>query len=341
MLKSQKTVLGFSCGDFNGVGMETLIKSFSNQHLFKQCIPIVYVPKKVVDFYAPMIGLRHFSYNVIKNEQQAISGRLNIINLNQEKFNISPGQHDLNSGKISLISLDRCIRAIKNKSLDAMVTLPIVKNNIPYLGSSFSGHTEYLEREFKSNYSLMFLVSEKVNVATVTNHVPISQVSKFITQSNLTIKIRMLIQSLNEDFLIHRPKIAVLGLNPHAGDEGLVGGEEIDIIKPVIKNFFSKAELVYGPYSADGFFGTSSYKKFDAVLGMYHDQSLIPFKTLSFGRGVNFTAGLPIIRTSPDHGVAYDIAGRGCADESSLIEAILLACKIQKNRVVSFQNKHG
>ncbi len=340
MLDSKKTVLGFSCGDFNGVGMEVLIKAFSRSSLFDNCIPIVYSPKKLVDLYLYKMGLGGPTYNLIKNEQHAISGQLNIVDLNHDPFEISPGTLDSDSGKISLLSLEACVVALQKKLIDAMVTLPIIKNNIPAAGSLFVGHTEYLASRFKSKNSLMFLVSEKIKIATVTNHIPISKVSGLITESNLSIKIRLLIKSLAKDFLIPRPKIAILSLNPHAGDEGLVGREEIEIIGPVINRFASTGELVSGPYPPDGFFGTSSHQNFDAVLGMYHDQSLIPFKTLSFGRGVNFTLGLPVIRTSPDHGVGYDIAGKGLADESSLIEAILLACNTHKNRSIVSQNKH-
>ncbi len=331
---SDKIVFGISCGDVNGVGIEIIIKAFLDGQFLHYGIPVLYAPLTVVNFYKKLFGYNQLSLNVIAKTQDAIQNKFNIINISDSEFIVEPGQANIISGKLALDSLDCAIGDLKQNLIDVLVTLPINKQTVALNQHNFVGHTEYLLQKLDLNSNcLMFLCSNKIKVATLTNHLPISKVAKNINYKILSEKIKILLESLKKDFSIPTPKVAILGLNPHAGDSGLIGSEEAKIILPIIREFFELGNLVYGPYSSDAFFGSGSYKSFDAVLGMYHDQSLIPFKFLSFGGGINFTAGLPVIRVSPDHGVAYDIAGLGKADPNSLIESIALAKKIYYNRL--------
>ena len=338
-MASSTVFLGISCGDVNGVGIEIVIKAFLDGQLLKKVTPILYAPWAIIKFYKKILGYSQFHYNEVTTIKEVIPNQFNVINISFEDFIVNPGEESRLSGKLALKSLDCVIYDLKHNLIDILVTLPINKKTVSFFHNNFVGHTEYLLQNFNSqNNCLMFLCSEQLKVATLTNHISISKVADFITPVLLKEKTEILLESLRKDFSIIKPRIAVLGLNPHTGDSGLIGLEDMQIIEPVIKYFFDSGELVYGPYSADAFFGSASYKRFDAVLGIYHDQSLIPFKLLSFGSGVNYTAGLPVIRVSPDHGVAYDVAGSGKADPNSLIASIYLAIKIYNNRL-SFLNK--
>ena len=332
MSQEKKIVLGISCGDINGVGLETLIKAFSQPALFDLCVPVLYAPQSVVDYYKQRYGFSDFKYRVIKNVEHFVSNKFNLISFYNETISVSPGLSSDFSGKIAGDSLDLAIQDLHKSAIDVLVTLPINKYDIALNKQDFLGHTEYLSQSFGGVDDLMILCNEHLRIATVTNHIPLINVSQLITKKLIHTKLKTLLHTLSVDFMIREPKIAVLGLNPHAGDNGLIGQEDKDVIQPVVQSFVASNKLVYGPYSADGFFGSGNYKNFDATLAMYHDQALIPFKVISFGAGVNYTAGLPIIRVSPDHGVGYDIAGMNKAKEGSLLSAILLGIRLYKNR---------
>lgn len=330
----KKIILGISCGDINGVGLEILIKVFSKNTLFDFCTPIVYAPVSAVNFYKKLYNLTDFNYHVITDPKNAVPKQLNIITTHEGDVVVNPGQNTRFAGEIAIKSIDLSVKDLKKKNIDVVITLPVNKQNISLSRNGFVGHTEYFSTAFDNTPSLMLLCNDDLKIATATNHIPISKVSDSISKSMLEQKIKILIQTIKGDFLISKPKIAILSLNPHAGDNGLIGDEDCQIISPVVDNFFNAGYLIYGPYSADGFFGSRNYKNFDAILGMYHDQALIPFKSMSFGNGVNYTAGLPIIRVSPDHGVGYDIAGKGVANINSVLSAIFLSLEIHKNRLI-------
>lgn len=338
MTEKKKIILGISCGDIHGVGLEVLIKAFSNNTLFDFCTPILYAPISAVNFYKKLYNWQDFNYHVITDPQNASPKQLNIIKISEEEIAIKPGHSTELAGKIAIKSIDLAIEDLKKKSIDVIVTLPVNKQNISLTHKDFVGHTEYFSQACDNTPNLMLLCNDNLKIATATNHIPISKVSDSINRSVLEDKIKILIKTLQIDFLISKPKIAVLSLNPHGGDNGLIGDEDLKIITPVVDNFFNGGNLIYGPYSADGFFGSGNYKNFDAILGMYHDQALIPFKSMSFGAGVNYTAGLPIIRVSPDHGVGYDIAGKDVANINSLLSAIFLSLEIHKNRLLYLAN---
>ncbi|MBL31140.1 MAG: 4-hydroxythreonine-4-phosphate dehydrogenase PdxA [Flavobacteriales bacterium] len=333
MIDQKKIVLGISCGDISGVGVEAILKAFSNNDLFEFCTPVLYVPQQVLNYYKKKHPeLQDFNYYVVKKSKSLSESKLNVIKILHDHIDIRPGFPSALGAQIAVQSLDLAIKDLKSDSIQVLLTLPVNKHNISTIKKSFIGHTEYMSDSFNDLDTLMILCHEKLRIATLTNHVPISKVSKLITKASLKNKLDLLIETLRVDFLISKPKIAVLGLNPHAGDDGLVGSEEIDVIAPVINDFFNQGHLVYGPYSADAFFGKGSFASFDAVLGMYHDQALIPFKFMSFNQGVNYTAGLPVIRVSPDHGVAYDIAGQNTVNIDSILSAIFLGIKLYSNR---------
>jgi len=337
MAEKKKIILGISCGDINGIGLETLLKSFSNNNFFDFCIPVLYAPQSAINYYKKLYSLDGLNYYVINNPKQASLKQMNVIKYFDQSIEMNLGESDKVAAKIAIQSLDLVMQDVKNNLVNVLLTLPVNKQSISVVKKDFVGHTEYLSEKFGNTESLMLLCSNNLRIATATNHVPISGVSKLITKSLLEQKIKILIKTLKIDFLISNPKIAVLSLNPHGGDNGLIGKEDCEIIRPTIDFFFNKGDLIYGPYSADGFFGSGNYKNFDAVLGMYHDQSLIPFKTISFGDGVNYTAGLPIIRVSPAHGVGYDIAGKGVANTSSLSSAIFLSLQLYSNRKLYYE----
>lgn len=323
----RKPIIGFTCGDLNGIGLELIIKSLSDSRILDFMIPVVFANNKSINFYRKSLPEFNLSFTVLNDLTKLNPKQVNILNCWEEEVEITPGELTANGGKYALISLEKAVEALKNKTIDGIVTAPIHKKNIQSEAFNFSGHTPYLQHAFGNTENLMLLVAENLRMALVTEHLTISDVAKHITKDKIKQKLAILHASLQKDFGIDKPQIAVLALNPHAGDEGLIGKEEIEIIKPAIKE--SKQNmLAFGPYSADAFFARGAHEKFDGVLAMYHDQGLIPFKSLAFGEGVNFTAGLPIVRTSPDHGTAFDIAGKNKADASSFTASIFECVRI-------------
>ena len=330
--------IGISIGDVNGIGPEVIIKTFSDTRVSKLYTPVIYGNTKVLSYYKKALDNNDFVYFNPRDGQFA-KHKVNVINVWDDHVDITPGVGTVESGKRSLQSLEAACADLDNENIDALVTAPINKHSMQGEDFNFPGHTEFLTSRFKADDSLMFLVNEDFRIGVVTGHIPIKDISQAITSDLVRKKLKLMFNSLKVDFGSKKPKVAVLGLNPHAGEGGMLGNEEIDVIKPVIEEFKQKGNLVFGPFPADGFFGTDSQKQFDGVLAMYHDQGLIPFKQLAFDNGVNFTAGLPIVRTSPDHGTAYDIVTKGLANEESFRAAYFLAADIVKNR--REQNKAG
>ena len=328
-----KPRIGITLGDLNGIGPEVVIKALADPRLLNIVTPVVYGSTRVLSYYRKLMGLEELNYSQVKTKGQFFPKVINVVNCWEEEIKITPGQPSKDGGRAALMSLKKVVEEVKEGLIDGFVTAPIDKNTIHGDDFPFRGHTEYLTQTFEAMESLMLMVGESLKVGLVTEHVSLKEVSGYITKERVELKIRLLELSLKNDFRIGKPKIAVLGLNPHAGDEGLIGDEENLVIKPVIADLKSKGKLVMGPYPADGFFGSGQHKKFDGILAMYHDQGLVPFKYIDFENGVNFTAGLPTVRTSPDHGTAYSIAGKNQADESSLRQAIFLATDIIKNRL--------
>ncbi|HNF39284.1 MAG TPA: 4-hydroxythreonine-4-phosphate dehydrogenase PdxA [Chitinophagaceae bacterium] len=319
---NQKPIIGITCGDLNGIGTELIIKTFSDNRILEHCTPVIFSSNKVINFYRKSMPEINFSFQTIKEYNRVNHKQVNLFNCWEEEVNINPGQLTPEGGKYAAISLQTAVAALKQNQIDGLVTAPIHKKNIQSADFSFTGHTPYLKNIFGAGDVAMMLCADNFKVALVTEHVPVSAITQNISKEKILSKLQIINKSLQKDFGINKPKIAVLGLNPHAGDEGLIGSEEETIIKPAIKEAKNNNMLVIGPYSADAFFARRSYTRFDAVLAMYHDQGLIPFKTLASGEGVNFTAGISGVRTSPDHGVAFDIAGKNIADNSSFLLAI-------------------
>ncbi len=337
-MSDEKVIVGISQGDINGIGLEVIIKSMLDPTIFEICTPIVFGSNKTASFHRKALNIEDFSFNQIKDASEANSKRANLINVYEEDVNIELGKQTADGGKYALKSLEAAAFALAEGKVDVLVTAPINKENIQSPDFNFPGHTEYLESKFGDGNSLMLLVSDTLKVAVVTGHIPVTQVAAALTPEKIGSKLTALHKSLEKDFNIQKPKIAVLGLNPHAGDNGVIGDEEKNCIIPAINKARAEGIMAFGPYPADGFFGNETYKKFDAVLAMYHDQGLIPFKTISFNSGVNFTAGLPVVRTSPDHGTAYDIAGKNKASEESFRKAIYTAIDIYRTRKGNKEN---
>jgi 4-hydroxythreonine-4-phosphate dehydrogenase len=329
---SDKVKIGISIGDVNGIGLEVILKTLAHPKIVDYCTPIVYGHTKVASFHKKSIHLNDFSFNVINHPKDANPRKANMINCWEEDVRIDLGVANEIGGKYAFTSLQKATDDLVAGNIDALVTAPINKNNIQSEDFKFPGHTEYLQERSESADVLMFLISDTLRVGVVTGHIPVADVPKTITKEKIVKKLQLINDSLKKDFWIEKPKIAVLGLNPHAGDNGLLGKEDDEIIKPAIQEAFDKGIICFGPYPADGFFGNGTYKQFDAVLAMYHDQGLIPFKTIAFSTGVNYTAGLKFVRTSPDHGTGYDIAGKDLADATSFMEAMFSAIHIVKNR---------
>lgn len=329
---SEKIRVGISIGDINGIGLEVIIKTLYDNRILDYCVPVVYGNTKVASFYRKSLGINDFSFNVISHPGQANPKRPNMINCWDEDVKVEPGQITDLGGKYALISLERAVSDLIAGDIDALVTAPINKHNIQSPEFSFPGHTEYIQHRAGAKDSLMFLISEDFKVGVVTGHIPVGEVAQKITKEGIISKLELMNQSLKGDFWVQKPRIAVLGLNPHAGDNGLIGKEELEIIAPAIEEAKDRGVFAFGPYPADGFFAKGAHLKFDAVLAMYHDQGLIPFKYIAFHTGVNFTAGLPVVRTSPDHGTGYDIAGKNQASENSFREALFAAVNIVKHR---------
>ena len=326
-----KIKVGISIGDLNGIGLETIIKTFKDSRMMDFCTPIVFGSTKVASIHRKAIEMQDFNFNIINTIKDANPKRANLLNLWNEDIEINFGTATTKSGELSFDSLKRASEALKNNDIDVLVTAPINKASIQEKVTNFIGHTEFLQGNFEGE-SLMIMVSERMKIAFVTGHVPLTEVKKAITIENIILKTKKLNTSLIQDFGIRLPKIAVLGLNPHAGENGLLGGEENESIIPALKKLKEEGIMAFGPYPADSFFTSKNLENFDGILSMYHDQGLTAFKTLSFSDGVNFTAGLNIIRTSPVHGTAYEIAGQGIADERSFREAVFMACDIYKKR---------
>ncbi len=324
--------VGISIGDFNGIGMEVIIKTFMDNRMMQVCTPVVYGSSRIASFHRKALNITDFSFNIIREASAANPKMANLINCWDEELKMELGTSTPIAGEKSIKSLELAVNDLKNGKIDVLVTAPINKNNVQSDKFNFPGHTEYLAETFESKEYLMLLVSDDLRIGTVTGHIPLNKVAASLTSEKIISKVKIMNQSLMRDFGVRKPKIAVLGLNPHAGDGGLLGEEENKIILPAIEKLKSEGLLVIGPYAADGFFGSLVYRQFDGVLAMYHDQGLIPFKSLAFESGVNFTAGLPIVRTSPDHGTGYDIAGKNSASESSFREAVYLACDIFSKR---------
>ena len=324
--------IGISAGDINGIGLEVIMKTFEDHRMLTVCTPVIYCNHRILSHQKKVLELADFNYTSIKNIDSIIFKKVNVLNTWEEDIQTEYGQATPNGGKYAFKSLEAAAIDLHKGKTDAIVTAPINKNNIQQSGFEFPGQTEYFADKFDGKNYIMMLVSGDLRVGVVTGHIPLKKVSESISVDKILQKIKAMNKSLKEDFGIDKPKIAVLGINPHSGDNGLIGNEEKDIIIPAIKKAFDEKLVVMGPYSADGFFGSSAYHQFDGILAMYHDQGLIPFKSIAFESGVNFTAGLPIVRTSPDHGVGYDIAGKNLASESSFREAIYLACDIISKR---------
>lgn len=330
MKRAENIIVGISVGDLNGIGCEVILKTFEDSRMLEMCTPVIFASVKTVSYLrksfestAPLHG--------IDNPDQIVTGKINVLNVWKEGFDLAFGVNDPVVGQYAIKSFMAATKALKEGFVDVLVTAPINKYNIQSEEFQFPGHTDYLNQELEGN-ALMLMVSGNLRVGLLTDHVPVSEVASHLTQGLVRQKIETVKLSLIRDFSINKPKIAVLGFNPHAGDGGVIGKEDHEILKPVIRSMFEKGTLVFGPYPADGFFGSGQYEKFDAVIASYHDQGLIPFKTLSFGQGVNYTAGLDKIRTSPDHGTAFDIAGKGIADHSSFKEAVYLAIDVFQSR---------
>lgn len=323
MHTENKPVIGLTCGDINGIGMEIIIKTVADNRLLEICTPVIFASNKVLNFYRKGLPEMNFNFMSIKETTRINHKQVNLFNCWEEEINITPGQLTDAGGRYAVLSLTVAAQALKEGKIDGLVTAPIHKKNTQSTEFNFTGHTPYLKNLYGVSDVLMFMVADNMRVALVTEHVPVKDIAGEITREKIMSKLQLMHNSLKKDFNITKPKIAVLGLNPHAGDEGLVGTEEELIIRPAIKDAKQQKDIFcFGPYSADAFFARGSHEKFDAVLAMYHDQGLIPFKSLAKGEGVNYTAGINGIRTSPDHGVAFDIAGKGKADESSFREAI-------------------
>ncbi|MFK8295072.1 4-hydroxythreonine-4-phosphate dehydrogenase PdxA [Capnocytophaga canimorsus] len=329
-MKNDLIKVGISVGDLNGVGIEVILKTFQDNRLLELCTPIVFGSNKTISFQRKHLNI-NVNFQGIDLLENAVEGKLNVLNCWKDSPNISFGKETPEGGKYAFESLHIATQALKNDLIDVLVTAPINKNNIQSETFKFPGHTNYLAQELEGK-SLMFMVSEELKVGLLTDHVPIKEVSSHITPDLISEKIKLIDESLKKDFCLQRPKIAVLGLNPHCGDNGVIGNEDDTIIRPTLRKLFDEGFLVFGPFSADGFFASGNYKNYDAVIAPYHDQGLIPFKTITFGNGVNFTAGLKRVRTSPDHGTAFEIAGKGQANADSFKQAVYTAIDIFKNR---------
>ncbi|MCP4052566.1 MAG: 4-hydroxythreonine-4-phosphate dehydrogenase PdxA [Mesoflavibacter sp.] len=330
MKKEENIKVGISIGDLNGIGSEIVLKIFEDSRMLDFCTPIIFASIKTMSFVKKHYKI-DINLNGINHINQAVIGKVNVINCWKENVNISFGKEDKTIGEYAIKSLQKATKALKSDEIDVLVTAPINKSSIQSDTFKFPGHTDYLNQELEGN-SLMFMVNGGLRVGLLTDHVPVKDVSKHITTKLIEDKINTVHDSLIKDFKINKPKIAVLGINPHTGDNGVIGNEDDKILRPALKKIKEKGKLVFGPYAADSFFGSNNYQNFDAIIASYHDQGLIPFKTLSFGQGVNYTAGLNKVRTSPDHGTAFEIAGKGQADIGSFKEAIFTAIKIFNNR---------
>lgn len=329
--EGKKIKLGISIGDLNGIGCEVALKTFEDPRMLDFCTPVIFASNKTISAQKQQLDL-NLNFHGVQDPKKALDGKINVANIWKESPRIEFGKATPEGGKFAIKSLRAAVNSLKKGEIDVLVTAPINKNNIQSEDFKFPGHTDFLAQELDGE-SLMFMVTDTLRVGLLTDHIAVKEVAQAITTKLIKDKVKTMSESLRMDFGIRRPKIALLGINPHSGDNGTIGQEDEKLLKPAIQEFFDNGDLVYGPYSADSFFGSNSHQNFDAILAAYHDQGLIPFKTLSFGKGVNFTAGLSKVRTSPDHGTAYEIAGQGKADEQSFKEAVFSAIHIYRNRV--------
>ncbi|MGN0189092.1 MAG: 4-hydroxythreonine-4-phosphate dehydrogenase PdxA, partial [Candidatus Cryptobacteroides sp.] len=330
----KKLTVGITQGDGNGIGYEVIIKALADERMLDMCTPVIYGSSKIFGFYRKQIHNleQQVNTNVVTSAQDVHQKRINIVNCLPDNVFVEPGQPTPESAKSAMTSLQRAVEDIKKGYIDVLVTAPINKRAMVNEGFGYTGHTEYLEKEFGVDEVAMIMVCDQLKVGVVTGHIPLKEVPGRLSKDLIVKKLRLMKHSLERDFGIHSPKIAVLGLNPHCGDGGLLGDEESSIILPAVQQAVSEGIMAFGPYSPDGFFGLGNYSRYDAVLAMYHDQGLTPFKALAFELGVNYTAGLPIVRTSPDHGTAYEMAGRDLADPRSMMSSIFTAIDIFNHR---------
>jgi len=330
--KDLRVRVGITHGDINGISYEIIIKTLMEPKIVDFCLPIVYGSSKVFSYHRKLLNINDFSLNLIKKADQANPKRPNIINCTEEEALIELGKSTPTAGKLAILAIEQAINDAKQGQIDVIVTAPINKKSIQSDSFNFPGHTEFLAQKYNASEYLMMMVSDTMRIGFATGHVPLSKVSENLTEEIIIKKLRIMNRSLLQDFAIRKPKIAVLSLNPHAGDDGVLGHEENNIIIPAIRNAFKEGIMAIGPIPADGFFGMGKFNDYDAILAMYHDQGMVPFKGFSFDSGVNFTAGLPIVRTSPAHGTAFEIAGKDEASPDSFRNAIYVACDIFKNR---------
>lgn len=336
----EKPIVGITCGDLNGIGLELIIEILSEPAMLNHCIPVIFCSSKVINYYKKSLEAHSFNYTNIKNFNQLNPKQINIFNCWEEEVPLNPGTLTDEGGKYAVRSLEVATQCLKDGDIDVMVTAPIHKANTQTPHFDFVGHTPYLQSFFQTKDILMILYEYDFRVTLMSEHVPLQEVPKLITGQRVMEKLELIETTLRRDFDIGHPKIAVLGLNPHAGDQGVIGNEETEILLPVINQFNERSTArAFGPYSADGFFARGYHQKFDMVLAMYHDQGLVPFKSMSRGYGVNYTAGLPVIRTSPDHGVAYDLVGKKLADPTSFRNAIFEAIDLHRNRIAFDQRE--
>lgn len=331
-MSDSKPIIGFTCGDVNGIGIELIIKTLSDARITEHCTPVIFASNKVINFYRKSVQDGSFNFQPVKELQRLNPKAVNLFNCWEEEVNITPGELNDIGGKYAVLSLKAAVVALREGHIHGLVTAPIHKKNVQSQDFPYTGHTPFLKDALAAKEVLMLMTASNLRVGLVTEHVPVGEVSKHITKEGIVKKLVLLKQSLKRDFGIDKPKIAVLALNPHAGDEGLIGKEELEIIQPAIKDVKQQDMIAWGPYPADAFFARGQHEKFDAVLAMYHDQGLIPFKSLAVGEGTNFTAGLSAVRTSPDHGTAFDIAGKGKADEASFRAALYTCIDIIRSR---------
>ncbi|QDO93238.1 4-hydroxythreonine-4-phosphate dehydrogenase PdxA [Formosa sediminum] len=331
MKKEENIIVGISIGDLNGIGGEIILKTFEDPRILEFCTPVIFASVKVMSYFKNHFKM-DINFNGINHVNQIIIGKVNVLNVWKENVSINFGKEDFKIGEYAIRSLEAATAALKDDAINVLVTAPINKHNIQSDKFKFPGHTDYLAEQLEGE-SLMFMITDFLKVGLLTDHVPVSEVANHITPELIESKIATVYHSLQKDFQISKPKIAVLGINPHTGDNGVIGNEDDTILRPTLKKIKDTGKLVFGPYAADSFFGSNNYKNFDAIIASYHDQGLIPFKTLSFGEGVNYTAGLSKVRTSPDHGTAFEIAGKGIANETSFKEALFAGIQIFKHRL--------
>ncbi|MDA3904982.1 MAG: 4-hydroxythreonine-4-phosphate dehydrogenase PdxA [Bacteroidales bacterium] len=325
-------IVGISQGDYNGIGYEVILKTFSDKRMFEFSTNVLYGSQDITNFYLKNLNLPNYSLNMVKDTSRLPSNKLNIIAGHEKNLIVEFGKSTKKAGEMAFWSLEKAVDDLKNRKINVLVTAPINKDNIQSEKFRFAGHTDYLGKAFDVDKYLMLMVQQNLRIGVITGHIPLKDVAESISIELIFQKIKVLNRSLEYDFGIRKPKIALLGLNPHASDNSLIGKEEEEIIIPAIKKAQKEGLLIYGPFAADGFFASENYKNFDGILAMYHDQGLIPFKTLAFKDGVNFTAGLPVVRTSPAHGTAYEIAGKNIASSVSFRQAVYLGIEIFKNR---------